>query len=488
MRMTSLTRATLGLPPAASLAPERILQIGEGKFIRAFVDYLIQALGRQGLFEGCVVLTPARAQGAPKLAALQAQDCLFTIWTRGLVDGARIDQLETVSIISRIVNPFVDWQAFLRCSEQPELDIVVSNTTEMGLTYVPTRLPQDAAPASYPARLTAYLAHRFATFRGDPGRGMVILPTELIDDNATVLRELVLRHAADWQLGPAFSTWIRQHNVFCNTLVDRIVPGMPAHPEEAYARLGYKDTQLIATEPFHLWAIDADSRAMQRLPFEQSSLHVQYTTDLAPFRIQKLRVLNGTHTFLTPLGLLLGCTTVREALLHPTLGPVIRSTVEQVTVRFSELPEDVLREYARSVYDRFLNPFIDHQLRDIMLNALVKFRIRLLPVLLRYAQAQGEPPRALSLSLAALLILYRPEHAALLADQSPSAALATATWNSGPDLEPCVQTLLAEQRIWDQDLSAVPGLTGQVVEYAARVQRGELADMLDALAVTAHQE
>lgn len=482
--MATLTRALLGLPPAATLAPERILQIGEGKFIRAFVDYLVQALARQGLFEGCVVLTPARAQGAPKLAALAVQDGLFTVWTRGLSDGATIDQLETVSIISRIVNPFEDWQEFLRCAEQPDLDVVVSNTTEMGLSYSPTRPPDQTAPAGFPARLTAYLAHRFACFHGDPARGMVILPTELIDDNGTVLRDLVLRHAEDWHLGPAFHDWISRHNAFCNTLVDRIVPGMPAHPDEAYDRLGYVDTQLIAAEPFHLWAIDADPRAMQRLPFDRSTLHVQYTTDLTPFRILKLRVLNGTHSFLAPLGLLLGCTTVREALDHPILGPVIRTTVEQVTVRFSELPEEVLRAYALTVYDRFLNPFIDHQLRDITLNALTKFRIRLLPILLRYVQARGEPPRALSLGLSALLELYRPDHGHLLTDQSPTAALATEAWAAGMDVEHTVAALLGDQRIWDQDLSLVPGLTQQVAHYAVRLQReGPAAILADPEAI-----
>ena len=464
--------------PSGAGPRERVLQIGEGKFIRGFVDWLLQELGRQHLFDGTVVLTPARATGKPKIEALRAQDGLFTVWTRGIEDGREVDRTDLVSSITRVVDPFENWQAFLRCAEDRAIEIVVSNTTELGITYVPTPRPTDTAPATFPARLAAYLAHRFTHLDGDPEAGMVILPTELIDDNATMLREIVLRHAADWDLGTNFAAWLAEHNAFCNTLVDRIVPGPPDDPWEVYERLGYTDTQVIMAEPFYLWAIEADERAMQRLPFGRSTLNVRYTDDLAPYRIQKLRVLNGTHTFLAPLGLLLGCATVREAITHPVLGPAVRSVLDEVIVRYSELDEETLRAYARTVLDRFLNPYIAHHLRDITLNALTKFRIRLLPVLARYAAADGQAPANLALSLAALLSLYRPGSPVRAVDDSPTAALATEHWEQAGDAGAAIRALLADERIWGQDLTAVPGLSDTVSSGVAAIEAGLLATVL----------
>jgi tagaturonate reductase len=477
--METLNRRTW--PDAGAPLAERVLQIGEGKFIRGFADRLLQELALQGLFAGSVVLTPARVSGKSKIESLREQDGLFTVWTRGMEGGNVVDRLDVVSAVSRVVDPFQDWPGFLACAEQRAIDIVVSNTTEAGIVYTPTERPVGSAPASFPARLTAYLFHRFTHLAGDPDAGMVILPTELIEDNGTTLRSIVLRHAEDWELGAGFAEWVIAHNSFCNTLVDRIVPGTPDAPEEAFARLGYRDAQLIVAEPFHLWAIETDQRAMRRLPFDQSTLNVVYTDSMAPYRIQKLRVLNGTHIFLTPLGLLLGCATVREAVTHLILGPAIRTMLYEVIVQYSELDEPTLRRYADTVLDRFLNPYIAHRLSDITLGALGKFRIRLLPVLLRYAEAHGRPPAAMSLSLAALLELYRPGAVAHATDDTEIATMATAHWIAAASTKEAVTALLADERIWGRDLTTVHGLTAEVTGAAQTIAEGRLESALTTL-------
>ena len=473
-----LTRQNPAAWFAATPRVERVLQIGEGNFIRAFVDWLLQRLHEEGLFDGSVVLTPARSQGRAKIASLDAQGDLFTVWTRGMEGGHEIDRTEVVSIVSRTVNPFEDWAAFLACAEQESIDVVVSNTTEMGIAYAPMPRPDGEAPASFPARLTAYLHRRCEHFDGAASAGLVIVPCELIDENGAALRDAVLRHAADWGLGADFAGWVRRHNVFCNTLVDRIVPGFPPDAEGAWTRLGYEDQQLAVAEPFYLWAIEAHEEAMRRLPFQRSSLHVRYTDDLRPFRVQKLRVLNGTHTIMAPLGLLLGLETVREAMNHPALGPFIRDTVESITVRYSELDAETLRAYAATVVERFLNPFIAHRLEAITLYSLGKFRIRVLPVLLRYHETHGAPPRSLALALAAQLLLYRPDTSREIADTPEIKGKLAAHWSQAPNTPDAVGRILADSELWGHDLTAVAGLHEQVSRYAQELLAGRVEEHL----------
>lgn len=469
--------------PAARYAPtpavERVLQVGEGNFIRAFTDWLLQKLHDEGLFDGAVVLTPARTQGRHKIESLDAQDDLFTVWTRGVEGGAAVDRTEIVSIVSRTVNPFEDWPAFLACAEQRSIDIVVSNTTEMGIAYTPTPRPTDEAPATFPARLAAYMQRRFARFQGDPAASLVIVPCELVDDNGAALRDAVLRHAADWELGADFTRWVREHNVFCNTLVDRITPGFPPDAEGAWEKMGYEDRQLVVAEPFYLWAIKAHEEAMRRLPFQRSSLNVPYTDDLRPYRIQKLRVLNGSHTVMAPLGLLLGVETVRAAVTHPVLGPFIRRVVAEIIIPYSEMDAEALRAYAATVFERFLNPFVEHRLAAITLYSLGKFRIRVLPVLLRYYEMHGEAPPALALALAAQLILYRPASGYQIDDVPAVREKLAACWNDAPATADAVRLILHDSDLWGQDLTAVTGLLDGVTNDTERLLAGRVADCLD---------
>ena len=466
--------------PAANVVPtpkvERVLQIGEGRFIRGFVGWLLQRLHNAGLFDGAVVLTPARASGKEKLAQLARQDNLYTVWTRGLSGGARVDSAEVISIISRRVNPFEDWRAFLTCAEQESINIVVSNTTEMGITYTPTARPVEAAPQTYPARLTAYLKHRFDHFGGATEAGLVILPCELIEDNGDTLRRIVLRHAEDWRYGRAFQEWVEAHSIFCNTLVDRITPGFPRDDEEAaWRRLGYEDRQLVITEPYYIWAIEAHERVSRLLPFQQTNLNVVYTDDPRRYRVQKLRVLNGAHTFMAAPALWLGLDTVRDAMTHPLLGQLIHQVVDQVVAPHSELDESTLREYAATIYERFLNPYIDHFLKDITLYSIGKWRIRLLPVLARYHAMHGCAPPALNLSLAALLLLYAPDSAWPIEDTPEVTARLSAHWTGAVNTCDAVPAILADTELWGRDAPLLASLAKDVSSYVNVINDHRLA-------------
>ena len=460
--------ATEGDPP-----PERVLWVGDGVFIRAFAGTLLQGLHDQGLFDGSVVVTPARAGSAAKQAALHAQDGLYTVWTRGRQDGATVDRVDLVDVVARLVDPFARWFDFLACAAQRSISVVISNTTELGIAYEPIPMPTAVAPRLYPARLTAYLRHRFDHFDGDPAAGMVILPCELIERNGGLLRDIVLRHAGDWGLSPRFTRWVQSANAFCDTLVDRIVPGFPsAGARDAWNRNGYEDRCLVTAEPYYLWVIKRQEQAMQALPFHRSTLNVRYVDDLVPYRIQKLRVLNGAHSLMAPLGLARGLTTVRDCMTHPVLGPLVRRAVEDVIVSYSELDADTLHAYAGTVFERFLNPYLDHRLRAITLNAVGKYRIRLLPVMRRYIDLHGSPPPDLCLSLATLLLLYHPGSPDTPADDPETIDKLRRAWTTSTHISELVRQVLSDPALWGTDLTALPELVPRMTEAMDHLRGG----------------
>ncbi|MCL8207963.1 MAG: tagaturonate reductase [Actinomycetia bacterium] len=408
--MQPLTRAALERERPVPRRPPRVLQVGEGNFIRAFVDWMIHRMNRRGVFDGSVVLTPARAQGREKIAGLQAQDGLFTVWLAGPDRGRIVDAPEIVESVQACADPFTDWEGFLALAEAADLDVVVSNTTEVGLAYEPVPYPADAAPPGYPARLAAYLYRRYRAFAGAPERGVVVLPCELVPENGRRLRTAVLAHAADWGLEDGFARWITDHTVFADTLVDRIVTGFPADAPARFAQLGYSDRFLTVAEPFHLWAVAAPEAVRERLPFDRAGLNVVFADDIAPYWTRKLYVLNGTHTFLAPLGLLAGHRTVRAAVEDPRLGPVVDRVVRALTIPygFAAAEHQAVTAYWEEVAARFRNPFVDHALSAITANHFAKVRLRLGPVAEAFRARTGREPRVLAASLAAALALTRP--------------------------------------------------------------------------------
>jgi len=385
-------------------APVKVLQIGEGNFLRAFVDWMLHASRSKGLFDGAVAVVQPRPAGRAKIERLAAQDGLFTVVTRGLENGEPVERREIVSIIAEAFDPYAEWERFVALARGPELRFIVSNTTEAGLRYEHEPLG-DGPIASFPGKVARLLYERWRAFDGDPRRGLVLLPCELIERNGDALRDAVLRHADDWGWPEAFRDWVRRHNRFLNTLVDRIVTGYPEseQAERWFAEWGYRDAMLTTAEPYHLWAIEGPPELDDELGLRKAGLNVHYTDDLAVYRERKVRILNGAHTWMAPAGLLRGARTVREALEHPALGPAVREAVYGEIVPTMAGAEGELEAYADSVFERFANPYIRHRLADIAMNSLSKFRVRLLPSLAWYAERGLPVPPRLAEGLAGLL-------------------------------------------------------------------------------------
>ncbi len=459
--------------------PERIIQFGEGNFLRGFVDWLVDELNERGHFGGRIVVVAPRRSGADNVRRLNAQDGLYTVWLRGLEDGRRVDEARVIASVSRALNPYTDWPQILRLAEAPEIDILVSNTTERGLVYEKEAHHPVRPPESFPAKVTAYLYHRYQHFAGDEQAGMTLIPCELIDDNGDELRRLVLRHAREWGLPQAFSDWVERANRFCNTLVDRILPGYPAaaEAEGLFARMGYRDELLTVGEPYHLWALSGDERLPARWPFSSLGFNVHMVDDVTPFRLQKVRILNGLHTAMSALALLAGRRTVGEVMADTYFSRFVRGLAEAEIVpalHSESLPSPVLRSFAAQVFERFQNPYLEHELLSITLNTIAKTRVRLVPTLISYVDRYGVLPPRLVCALAALLMYYPRAQAEgwPIRDDERQVQVLLDAWKGEPEvgLLAVVESLLAREEMWGVNLRRLPGLAPAVAENIRAIQ------------------
>lgn len=472
---------------SAAQSPVTVLQIGEGNFLRGFFDWMIHECRKQGLYQGSIAVTQPRPSGKAKIEKLARQDGLYTLVTRGLANGERVERSEIVTVFSKVFDPYGDWDAFLTQAENPDLQIVVSNTTEAGLVYRPESLVEGKPVESFPGKMTVLLYRRYLAFEGDPARGLLFLPCELLERNGDELQACVLKYSDDWGLPEDFTRWVREHNRFLNSLVDRIVTGHPGEEQARswFADWGYTDELLNTAEPYHFWAIEAEPELDDVLPLAKAGMNVVWTDDLKPYQLRKVRILNGAHTLMTPIALVHGLEQVREVMEHPTFGPYVRETVEREIIPVLPLPEEELKAYAATVFERFLNPFIRHRLSDIAMNSISKFKLRLLPSLLHPAE-QGEPlPEGLVRAFAGLLRYYKIEadengfigtalngEAYFVRDDAKLLGLLASVWAEaaaeGRTLAQTVETLLALSEVWDRNLAAIPGLTDAVTAQMAQ--------------------
>ena len=354
------------LHPDRKPYPERIVQFGGGNFLRGFVDWVVDVLNAETDFASSIVIVKATPGTYDEL---DEQDCLFTTYLHGIQEGELIEETRLISAVQRVVYPFRDFAAYLALARQPEVRFIFSNTTESGIVYSADDALRDEAPATFPAKLTRFLYERFLHFGGAPDKGCIIIPTELIVDNATRLKEIILEYASLWQLEPGFAAWIEAHNVFCNTLVDRIISGFPqADAQRLFAQLGYEDRLLAAGELYHSWIIEAEPSLLAEFPVDKTRtpLNVSVVDDAAPYRTVKVRILNGAHTSMVPLGILLGIDSVREAMEDEALASFIRDLIfQEVIPSVTEVPRGELEAFAGDVIDRFRNPHIHHRLLTI---------------------------------------------------------------------------------------------------------------------------
>mgnify|MGYP001954378351 CR=1 FL=1 len=386
----------------------KVLQIGEGKFLRGFFDWMIHKCYERGVFDGGIVVTQPRPSGKIKLEELRRQDGLYTLVTRGLLNGQLVDSEEIISVFSEVVDPYSEWSKFLSLAEHPSLEFVVSNTTEDGLAYQNIPFEEGIPILSFPGRLTMFLYRRFQHFQGDGRKGLIIIPCELVERNGEVLKQHVLRHSEDWGLPSTFIDWLYHHNLFLNSLVDRIVTApSPNQAKEWFVQWGYQDSFLLVTEPYYFWAIEGSSELDQRLPLRKAGLNVQWVDDLTPYYVRKVRILNGLHTLMAPMALLHGFKEVREVVEHPIFGLFIQEAMEEEII--PSLPYDTqeIMEYAQTIIERFKNPFISHRLIDISINSISKFKIRLLPSLRSYTEQKGYLPTRIVKALAYLIRFYK---------------------------------------------------------------------------------
>lgn len=471
-------QAGLVKPDAALLQlPERVLQFGTGVLLRGLPDYFIDKANRTGLFNGRVVVVKSTAAGGTD--AFAAQDGLFSLVVRGIEDGKEVNEVIINSAISTVLNAATEWNTVLQKVRQPEMQVVLSNTTEVGITYVEESVTAGV-PASFPGKLLACLLERYIAFEGAPESGMVIVPTELIPDNGTQLRNIVIRLATFNRLPDAFVQWLETCNHFCNSLVDRIVPGkLPAREAAALQQqLGYRDALMIMAESFRLWAIESKHpRVAELLSFAAADAGVVLAPDIEKFRELKLRLLNATHTFSCGLAYLAGFGTVKNAMKHKAMAAFIRNLAfdEMVAAVVSDtISRQEALQFAEKVLDRFRNPYIEHQWMSITAQYTSKMYMRCVPLIRRYAQRNGHAADLMSLGVAAWLLFMRTTHEngvykgfyngvyyTVTDDKAP---LLSALWQQyHPDA--LVQVVLQQQQLWGDDLTDVPGLVEQVRGY-----------------------
>lgn len=386
--------------------PERVLQFGEGNFLRAFVDWMIHRMNEQGLFAGRAVLVQPIAKGMAD--ALNAQQGLYTVILRGIEGDTPRESCELVESVSRCIDPYADYEAFIACAKNPDLRFVVSNTTEAGIRTDPADRLDERPAASFPAKLTQLLYARFCYFDGDPARGLVMLPCELIEKNGVELERAVRETARRFDLPSAFGRFLSEACVFTSTLVDRIVTGYPkTEAAELAERLGYDDSLLVVGETFHSWVIERHRPIETELPLREAGLDVVFTDDVTPYRERKVRILNGAHTMTALAAHLAGKRTVRNCLDDPLFAAFVERGIFDEIVPTLKLPRAEVETFARAVVERFRNPFLHHALLDIALNSVSKYKARILGTMKDYQRENRRLPPRLVFALAALIVFYR---------------------------------------------------------------------------------
>ena len=457
---------------AAPQRPVRVVQFGEGNFLRAFVDYMIDIANEQADFNGSIVLVKPISFGS--LEAFHEQDCRYTVMLRGLVDGEPVEMSRGITSVSDAVDCYGEYEKYAALARCETLRFVVSNTTEAGIVLDESDRFENCPPSTYPGKLCKFLYERAQAFDYAMDKGLMILPVELIDDNGIELKRCVKALANVWGLGERFENWLDEACVFTSTLVDRIVTGYPRGEDAAiWEKLGYEDRLLVTGEPFALWVIESEKDISQELPLPQCGLPVIYTDNQKPYKQRKVRILNGAHTSFVPAAFQCGYDYVLDAMNDPMILGFMQHTLYDEVIPTLELPRDDLQAFAESVTGRFRNPFIKHALLAICLNSVSKWRARCMPSLLRFVEKEGRLPERLAFSLASLMALY---HGGQLKDgkleclregqpytlQDDAPVLAFFAENSIKPACELAKSFLSCETFFGQDLTQLPGLLDYV--------------------------
>lgn len=468
--------------------PEKILQFGTGVLLRGLPDYLVQKANEAGQFNGSIVVVKSTGNQTDEFTG---QDNLYTVAVRGVQQGQNVAETTVISAISRVLAAPTQWDEILRLARNPALQIIISNTTEVGLNYVEESIFQRP-PESFPAKLTAFLYERFRSVGGSKAKGLVVIPTELVTDNGLKLREAVEKLATFNELGKLFTKWLKFHVRFCNSLVDRIVTRPTDEAKQTLeAETGYEDELLTFTEPYHLWAIEGDDRVRQMLSFASDATpQIIIDEDINFYKERKLRVLNGTHTLTMPLGYLLGLETVADEMQHDDMSRFVESLMlDEIVPTVPDygtpgMDKAAIRQFALDVLDRFRNPYLDHLLLNISLQETAKMQARNVATLQRYYDQFNAVPKHMALGFAAYLLFMkavREEEGQFIGEITASggvisypirdekAAYFYGDWQTvdvkeASTVHTFVKSVLSDAAIWQADLSTLPGFVDAVAE------------------------
>ncbi len=480
----------LNIPDSKLLElPEKVLQFGTGVLLRGLPDYFIDKANCQGIFNGRVVVVKSTDSDSTEF---DKQDGLYTICIRGIENGKTIQENVISASISRVLSAKSDWKRILECAHNPEMKIIISNTTEVGIQLVQDDITNEP-PVSFPGKLLAFLYERFKAFNGSAASGMVIIPTELITDNGSKLESIVLELAHRNNIDFKFIEWLENHNSFCNSLVDRIVPGKPNDDEskKLEAALGYKDELLTMSEVFRLWAIEGNEKIKETLSFGKADKGVVIVRDITLFKELKLRLLNGTHTFNCGLAFLSGFKTTRQAMMDNIYAVFVKNLMhtEIASAIPFEIDSKIKQDFANNVFDRFCNPFIDHQWLSITVQYTSKMKMRNIPLLLRHFELNDTLPIHMATGFAGYLLFMKatrkeggkyfgikngsdpslpPGNREEYEIKDDSAPYFYNVWNNNSDS--LAEIVLKEEALWETDLTKLPGFLSAVQDQLRNIK------------------
>ena len=469
-------------------APERVLQFGEGNFLRAFVDYFIDCMNEKAGFNSKVCIVQPIAFDAR--ARFNAQESLYTLFLRGQENGEKVNRKRVISAVSRCINSYLDFDAYMQCADNPDLRFITSNTTEAGIVYDPSCKFEDKPAGSFPGKLTQFLFRRYQ----NKLPGFIILSCELIDHNGDELKRCVHEYVKQWGLGEEFSKWVDAENLFCSTLVDRIVPGYPrAEAEQLWEELGYEDNLLDTGEVFGAWVIEGPQSIKDEFPFEKAGLPIIVVDDVTPYKQRKVRILNGAHTSFVLGAYLAGQNIVRDCMKDEVIRGFMNETLYEEVIPTLDLPKDDLLDFAAAVTERFANPYIDHQLLSISLNSTSKWKARCMPSVTEYVKRKGRLPKCLVFSFAAYIAFYRAgqemgEGKLIGKRGGDTFEISDDQWVldfyyglKGASREELVHAVVENERMWGAELKELPGFEEAVLKDLADIDEKGMYEAMKAV-------
>lgn len=461
----------------AAKYPTRILQFGEGNFLRAFADWMVQKMNNEIDFNTGIDVVQPLPNGMVNM--LNDQDGLYHVYLKGIKNGEPIREYEFIQCINKGINPYSEYESYKESILNPDLRFVISNTTEAGIAFDENDTLDMEPQKSFPGKVTSLLYQRFKAFDGAADKGLIFFTCELIDRNGDMLKKYVLQHAHNWQLGDEFINWVEQHCAFCNTLVDRIVPGFPKDDiKEIQEELGYEDNLVVVGEYFHLWVIEAPEWVATEFPAGKAGLEVKFVKDMRRFRERKVQVLNGCHTGSYAVSFLSGIDTVRDAYQNLETGNFMKELVYDEVLPVLDGSEKELKTFAKKILERFANPYIRHQWQSIALNAMSKWETRNLPSLLNFVKMHDMLPQKLVFSLAAMMAYFKGEAQGKyykVQDDQWIVDFYKEAWEACDgrpiSIYQLVEKVLSLDKVWKQNLNDIPNLTITVSHYLFLIQQ-----------------